>query len=74
LNVYILVDGQKRFEKSTSSDTDEPEDVRIRLSEKDRFLTLIVADGADGKLINDNVLFISPRFTSARSTRSSSRS
>ncbi len=60
LGVYVLVDGQRHFEKSTSSSLDEPEDVRIRLSDKDRFLTLIVTDGSDGKLINDNVLFIKP--------------
>jgi hypothetical protein len=59
INIYILVDGQKRFEKSLSA-ADEPEDVRVRLADKDRFLTLIVTDGTDGKLVNDNCLFIKP--------------
>jgi hypothetical protein len=60
VGVYILVDGQKRFEKSTTSSSDEPEDIRIRLADKDRFLTLIVTDGSDGKLVNDDCLFVKP--------------
>jgi len=60
VNMYVLVDGKKRFETSTTSASDEPEDVRIRISGKDRFLTLVVTDGSDGKLINDNFLFIKP--------------
>jgi ferric-dicitrate binding protein FerR (iron transport regulator) len=59
-DVFILVDGRKRFEKSASSADDRAEDVRIRLSPRDRFLTLVVADGSDGKLTNDDFLFVRP--------------
>ncbi|HSV27621.1 MAG TPA: FecR domain-containing protein [Sedimentisphaerales bacterium] len=60
LDVYILVDGQNRFSRSVSRATDRAEDVRIQLSARDRFLTLIVTDGADGKTVNDHFLFVRP--------------
>jgi hypothetical protein len=59
INVYILVDGQKRYEKAFT-ENDPAEDVRVRLSDKDRFLTLVVTEGSDGKIANDFCLFIKP--------------
>jgi hypothetical protein len=59
IGVYILVDGQKRYEKPFTSN-DQAEDVRVRLADKDRFLTLVVTEGSDGKIANDYCLFIKP--------------
>lgn len=59
ITVYILVDGQKRYEKSFTAN-DVAEDVRVRLSDKDRFLTLMVTEGSDAKLAGDYCLFVKP--------------
>jgi len=48
---WVLVDGQKRFEWKGAARQHKARNIRIRLNEQDKFLTLVVTDG--GKLRED---------------------
>jgi len=42
---WILIDGQKRFEWKSATQQHKAREVRVKLTEQDKFLTLIVTDG-----------------------------
>jgi hypothetical protein len=60
LDVWILVDGQARFERQGVSSS-MVLDIAVELSRTDRFLTLVVTDGGDHAFSFDWGLFMNPR-------------
>lgn len=60
LDVWVLVDGQVRFERQGVSSS-MVADIAVELSEADRFLTLVVTDGGDHAFNFDWGLFTNPR-------------
>lgn len=59
--IYVLVDGQVRFEKTDISPEDAPLAIDIPLTENDQFLTLMATQGSDAREItHDWTMFAEP--------------
>jgi hypothetical protein len=57
---WVLIDGQLRYQKKAVSQSETIYPVKIDISEKDRFLTLIVTDGIEQKNSRDWAFFVNP--------------
>jgi hypothetical protein len=60
-DLFVLVDGQPRFQRIGFTHAAAPVDLDIALSDSDHFLTLAVTDGGD-QLFNDGILWGDPAF------------
>jgi NPCBM/NEW2 domain/FecR protein len=58
-DVYVIVDGQSRFEKRKFTPSAGGFDVDLPITSRDRFLTLVTTDGGDG-IDDDWVLWVDP--------------
>ncbi len=59
-DLFILVDGELRFQRRGFTPADGPFSVRVPLHESDRFLTLAATDGGDTNY-GDWIMFGDPR-------------
>lgn len=59
-NLYVIVDGQERFSRLHMTPMDDPASVRFKLTEDDRYLTLMVTGGRDRNTLYDWAVFVNP--------------
>ena len=67
-DVYVLVDGQLRFQNRGFTNDAGPFPVQVPLADADRFLTLVTTDGGD-QIGYDWVLWVDPTFALSPASR-----